>query len=159
MTKIMKASILLGGAVLCLFGALAWGGTVYKWTDAGGQVHYGDQKPLGVKSEALNINTGQAEDTAKSGEKEEFQGPAKTAGKKTSAPGDDGGQGKLQANAAKLAAQRKHNCQLARKNLQIIRDNGRIRIEDKNGRQRYLSPAEIQAKKNEFERIAKDSCN
>ena len=159
MTKIMKASILLGGAVLCLYGALAWGGTVYKWTDASGQVHYGDQKPMGVKSEALNINTGQAEDTTKSSGQGESQGQSRTAGAKTSAPQSDGGQGKLQANAAKLAAQRKHNCQLARKNLQIIRDNGRIRIEGKDGKQRYLSPAEIEAKKKEFERIATDSCN
>jgi len=158
MTTIMKAKVLLTGAVLCLSSMLATAGTVYKWTDASGVVHYGDQTPMGVHSQKLRVSTGQAEDTGKT-ESAKENSAGKDQSKAQAEKGKGNGKDNLEANAANLQAQRKHNCELARKNLQIIRDNGRIRIKGKDGKQRYLSPDEIEAKRKNFERIAKDSCN
>ncbi len=159
MTNIMKAKLLLTGAVLCLSSMLATAGTVYKWTDSSGVVHYGDQSPTGVHSQKLSISTGRAEDMNTPDTSADKESSDNGKGKDGKEQGNSDGKGNLEANAANLQAQRKHNCELARKNLQIIRDNGRIRIQGKDGKQRYLTPDEIEAKRKNFERIAKDSCN
>lgn len=148
----MKARALITAAILCLASSMAWSGTVYKWTDAKGQVHFGDQAPDGVKSEKMSIDTGTAEKMANPGLDNGSNSPSATEGSN----GDSGS--KNPSDTAAAEAQRKKNCEIAKKNLQVIETHGRIRVKEKSGKYHYLSPKEIQAQKTEYEKVVKQSC-
>lgn len=54
-----RAALALSGlALIVLTGAAQADGTVYKWTDAQGRVHYSDRPPADADAKAVPINTG-----------------------------------------------------------------------------------------------------
>lgn len=141
-------------AFLCLASSMSWSGTIYKWTDASGQIHFGDQSPDGVKSEKMSIETGKAEKMANPGGKNDGQSSAAAAptGSKPEANGQKTG------DTTTAEAHRQKNCDLAKKNLQILDNHTRVRIKGKDGKFRYLTSKEIQAKKTEYAKVEKESC-
>lgn len=148
----MKARALITAAILCLASSMAWSGTVYKWTDAKGQVHFGDQAPDGVKSEKMSIDTGTAEKMANPGLESGSNNQPESAvvnGKPSA---------KNLGEAAKANNQRQKNCKIAKKNLKILENHARIRIKGKDGKLRYLTPQEIKTKKSEYEQVMKENC-
>ena len=67
-TNAFPVAVLVRNAALCLAlllsgGALQAAG-VYKWTDADGNLHFGDKPPANVEADAVTVRTGQDEHTA-----------------------------------------------------------------------------------------------
>ncbi|MDX5297524.1 MAG: DUF4124 domain-containing protein [Gammaproteobacteria bacterium] len=146
----MKHAVLAGLMMAMLPMGVA-ASTVYKWVDEKGVVHYGDKQPTGTSSQTLNIRTpppaAPAEPTSDK--------PAEAASTPTA---DDPARRKLaEEMAAAEKKARQERCDAARKNLEIIANNARIRVEE-NGQQRYLTPEEIDARKAQFEKIVEADC-
>ncbi len=59
--------------VVALFTSSSTYAQAYKWVDANGQVHYGDQPPAKVKAEALHLRETQASDATSMQDSERIQ--------------------------------------------------------------------------------------
>jgi len=123
-------------------------GTIKKWVDEDGNVHYGDSPPVSAKTENIRVlsapsNPGKAlprlndsasEDTASSG------------------GGEDGNAGKVPADQAKEA------CDQAKDDLKVISSSSRIRLKAADGTTRYMTTEEIQDRKKQAEADIKQFC-
>ena len=133
------------GLALCLLTGSALAGSVYKWKDADGNVHYGDQQPQGLSSQRLNIHTGESSSSSGEGT------TGKDNSKASAATGD------ATQSAQKMGKAQADNCDAARKNLEIINSFSRITVEE-NGQKRYLTPDEIAQKKKGYQAIVDRDC-
>ncbi len=125
-------------------------GTIKKWVDEDGNVHYGDSPPVSAKTENIRVlsapsNPGKAlprlgdtgsEDTANGGD----------------AGGGAGGGGKVPADQAREA------CNAATEDLRVIRSSSRIRLKAADGSTRYMTTEEIQQRKEQAEADIKQFC-
>lgn len=123
---------------------------VYKWTDNSGNTHYSDIKPNEVTSEKLNIKTSNLNQTRKS--------PQSSAQEL-----DEDKAKELQDKAEKLQSQAQNDatktqCQNIRDNLKTLQENSRIKINE-NGALRYMSPEEIENKKQEYSQQIAEQCS
>lgn len=143
-----KLSLLLSLGLLALPYSALQAGTVYKWVDAQGTVHYSDKKPndqaqkLTVKSSGQTVTApdphAQLDELNRQQEIEQV----------------------AKAQAAEIAEEqklRKTNCEAARKGLETLNNHARVKIEE-NGNQRYLTPEEIVDRRQQFEQIVADNC-
>lgn len=148
----MPKNVLILAFLALLIPALAQAQSVYRWTDENGVTHYGDREPTGRAADKVNIRTGQS-----SGQ------PAQQSSPQEQVRALDEQQAEHTRRANETAAeearrkQREANCATARSNLQVLRTNARIRIEE-DGEQRYLTPEEIDTQTTRFEEIAAENC-
>lgn len=128
---------------------------IYKWTDAEGNVHYGDT-PVDVQAERLAIASKrtdpasvqamvQARSEARAAEAE-AQAAAAEAG-----PSDE----ELQAEAAERA----QKCSILRERLQKFINSRRLYREDEAGERTYLDDTQILAARERVEKQISDNCN
>lgn len=125
---------------------------VYKWTGQDGIVHFGDRQPVGQKSESIDIHTGAAKGGAENRPSPTERVKAMDAQKAQTAE-----EQKVNAVQEAQRKQREANCKTAKNNLDILSTNGRIKV-DENGEQRYLTPEEIDQKRQQFQAIADENC-
>lgn len=148
----MNGKTLMLAALMAVAPAQILASSVYKWTDENGVTQFGDRKPTGRQAEQVNIRTGTSENAGDIRPSPQQQVQALEEQQQESA-----------ANQAESAVerarqkQREANCETARANLEVISSNARIRIEE-NGEMRYLTPEEIDAKRQEFEDLAAENC-
>ncbi|GHD48477.1 protein of unknown function [Marinobacter persicus] len=149
----MNRKILMLAALMAATPALAYGQSVYKWTDEDGVTHFGDRQPSGNKVEQVNIRTSKP-----SGSGEARPGPQERLNELEKQR--QGEQQKREETAVEEARrkQREANCATARSNLEMINRNARIRAE-MDGELRYLTPEEIEEQRQKFEDIAEENCN
>ncbi|TBW50982.1 DUF4124 domain-containing protein [Marinobacter halodurans] len=147
-----KTGILLT-CLLSVSAFSATAGSVYKWTDENGVVHFGDQKPINKKSETVNVRSG----TSKADTGEARMSPQEKVDALDKSRADQAEKDKQSREEEAQAKQREKNCEIATKNLQTINSHARIKISE-NGEQRYLTPEEIQKKKDEFQKIIDEDC-
>lgn len=112
---------------------------IYSWIDEKGVTHYGKNPPKDVPSRLINAKTGHSEPVDYSG-----------AEKK-----DD----KTEGAKAAVAAPDPERCANARKNLQVLTTNPRVRTTDANGEQRFMTPEEMQAQVETMEQVIAAECN
>jgi hypothetical protein len=122
---------------------------VYKWTDENGAIHYSDIKPNKGSSEKLNIKTNNP-----SQERASPQSSAQALDQQKSK--------ELQAQAERLKSEtqnREQNsqCENARDNLKTLQENSRIKINE-NGDIRFLTPEEIEQKKQSYIKLISEQC-
>ena len=125
---------------------------VYKWTDQDGIVHFGDRQPVGQKSESIDIHTGAPRTGA-----ENRQGPVERVKAMQEQKAQTAEEQKVNAVKEAQRKQREANCKTAKNNLDILSTNARIKVEE-NGQQRYLTPEEIDQKRQQFQAIADENC-
>ncbi|HET8708413.1 MAG TPA: DUF4124 domain-containing protein [Pseudomonadales bacterium] len=141
---------------LSLVSGSAVAGKVYKWVDANGLTHYGEQPPVsgGVQTIRTSGTMPSDHDTAvknldeikkKIGEDAQARAKKKEQDDKQSQAGDE---------AAKL----KENCEQSRKNLKTLQEKSRIQMDLPNGEKKILSDEEKQAKVRENEDYLKNYC-
>ena len=114
--------------------------TVYKWKDASGRVHFGDQPGVSADAEELKVAPSQpaAEDDSEDAGDEEA-----TAAEGGDAPAGDQDKAARQAAAEKEQKKiREQNCQIARQTQQHNESLGRMYRVDANGERIYLSDEE-----------------
>lgn len=110
-------------------------GTIHKWVDENGNVHYGDAPPSSVKTENVRVQSAPS-NPGKKLPRLNLDGSGGQA-----AAGENGQQQQASGDQAKV------NCENARSDLLVIEGNTRIRLQEADGSSRYLTPAEIQQRK------------
>lgn len=106
---------------------------IYKWVDENGETHYGSKRPATTQSEKLNIRIKQPVLTKKTndGDKKSKKGSNKNESQAT------------ETETPQMSTKEKFRlCNQAKNDLQRIEARGRIRVRDKDGTARYLTPKE-----------------
>ena len=122
-------------------------GTIHKWVDEDGNVHYGDAPPVSAKTQDVRV-----------------QSAPSNPGKKLPRLNDgaDGQQGATGQTAEQgnetTAAQAKEACERARSDLLVIDSNSRIRLRQPDGSTRYLTEAEISERRSMAQEDIKNFC-
>ncbi len=115
-------------------------GSIYKWVDENGNVHYGSQRPAESSAEKMSVDMHAPQDTStynRPGQKDKTA-PADGAEGETAEKEKAEDEEKKPMTAAekkKLQAA----CQQARKQLATMQAKGQIRVRDKDGSTSYLS--------------------
>lgn len=129
---------------------------IYKWTDAEGNVHFGD-KPSGDNSQLMAINsrpTNRAEVRGQNTARAEARAEQKAAKAEAAAA--------EKVAAEELAAHeeaRAERCSKARQQMQKMVTSRRIYREDEAGERVYLDEVEMQAARNKVEGQIAEYCN
>ncbi|RMF15187.1 MAG: DUF4124 domain-containing protein [Gammaproteobacteria bacterium] len=136
-----------------LASAPTWAGKVYKWTDENGFVHYTDQKPQsGTIIKEMQIS-----------EPRYTPLPRPSAEKQTQALDKqqeiERVRAQQQAENERVEKLRKERCEAARKNLDILNSTARVRVEDKDGKDRFLTPEEIVERRQRYQDIINAECD
>jgi hypothetical protein len=130
----------------CLLGMLcnpALAAKVYTWTDTQGVTHYGEHPPKDVTAKIINARTGHSEPVpVETPATEEAQAQTQSADQ-------------VPTNQPRKDPER---CDIARKNLETLKGNARIRMPDGDGNMRLLSPEERDGKLAEMEKAIEESC-
>jgi hypothetical protein len=116
-------------------------GSIHKWTDEKGNVHYGDVAPVKTRSEDVRVlsapsNPGKALPRLNSTD--------------DSAQAENGnvGNGNAAGNDQEVSDEQASNiCASARADLDIINNSIRIKLQEPDGNIRYLNESEIAARK------------
>jgi Domain of unknown function (DUF4124) len=118
----------------------------YKWVDAEGNVHYSDKKPKDQSEiKSIKINTGKGSSPSTPVENNT---PAAEAALQQKADA-------LQSKKPKEEYAKQ--CASIEENMRKLAENSRVRIND-NGEMRYLTPEELTAKKDQYQKMYDDFC-
>ena len=116
-------------------------GSIHKWTDADGNVFYGDTPPVSANTEDVRVqsapsNPGKALPRLSS--------PGSSAAADSDTPTTDSN-GNIPADQAKIA------CDNAKQDLDVIGRSSRIKLKSSDGTTRYLTSEEIDERKTQAE--------
>jgi hypothetical protein len=139
-TDFMNYRVILG---CCLMVTLCQGvaaAKVYTWTDEKGVTHYGEHPPQGATAKKINARTGHSEPT-----------PTETPATPEKSPTPS-------AEQAPQSTKDPERCEIAKKNLETLKSNARVRVPDGNGNTRFLLDEERQSKVDETEKVIEESC-
>lgn len=112
-------------------------GTIHKWTDEDGNVHYTDAPPVSAKSETVRVQSAPS-NPGKPLPRLSTQGDS-------SADSNTGVDTAVNAKAAKEEAT--SICDRARSDLEIIRSSSKIKFNYADGTERYMSADEIEQRR------------
>jgi hypothetical protein len=137
--------------------ALPAGAEIYKWTDAQGNVHYGDQPPSSTIPKQFNPQTTKA---AEARAEEARRQAAEQAARKRLEQGKAREAASKQQAAGEEEARRKaENCQRARGNLEmLLRMNTRLTTVDARGQAQVLDAAARQTEMERANRAIAENC-
>ena len=123
-------------------------GSIHKWVDEEGNVHYGDSPPVSAKTEGVRVqgapsNPGKALPRLGSPDTSSAAGGSTDA----AANGDQ-----VPEDQAKLA------CDAAREDLKVIGSSSRIKLKSADGSTRYMTSEEIEERKTQAEADVERFC-
>ncbi len=146
----MRAASLLPCLLLCA--ANAAGAEMYKWTDAQGRTEYGQHPPSGVQAERLRRAPGPATPAARA-----------TPGEQLEALKQRQDEEHKQAAEARQdqqqAAQRKRQCENARKNIALLGKGGHHRVKMPDGSYQVMDDAFLQRELEKNRKAEKTFCD
>jgi len=149
------ASLLSTTTVLLLATGIAGASEIYKWTDAEGNLHYGD-RPSGAESEVrLQIAsrpTDPARIQAQATARNEQQALAREA--EANAPA-----GPSEEELRAEAEERAGKCSMYRERLERFVQSRRLYREDANGERVYLDESETQAARDKVQQQVEEYCS
>lgn len=142
--------------LLALLAAPA-GAEIYKWTDAQGEIHYGDQPPSSTTPKPFHLQTSEAAEVRAA---EARRQAADQAARKRLEQGKAREAASKQLAANEEEARRKaENCQRARANLEMLqRANLRLTTVDSQGQTRVLDAAARQAEMERASQAIAENC-
>lgn len=139
-TRELACALMLAGIVAAA--PAATGGEIYKWTDAEGNVHYGDRPTGAAEEERLAISSSPT-DRARVEANVQARREARTERAEAAAEAASG-----QPTEEELRAQeeeRARRCETSRERLQKFLISRRLYRHDENGERVYLDEAETEA--------------
>lgn len=150
--------IVLLTAALLLSGGYASASDIYKWTDAEGNVHYGDRPAEDVESERMEIQSRRTDPTrvaALAQARAESRSAARQQASAAPAASDE------MSPEQKRAAEEERigQCNTYKERLQLFVQSRRLYREDENGERVYLSEAEMQSARENVESKVEEYCN
>ncbi len=142
MNRITRPIIMLS-TLLMLASSYSNAATIYKWVDDKGVPQYSAMPPSDRPFEKIKSYSSSSKSSSNSDAKQKADSPAKAA---TQTP---------QVAASKKDPER---CAIAKRNLQTLKNNSRIKIKGEDGEMRFLDQQEIMDKRKESEQAVADSC-
>jgi len=134
---------------------------IYKWVDAEGNVHYGQQKPADGSSEKMDVQQYAPRDSSSY----KRPGDKSTNDDTDSAASDEADKKKQEPvkpeKKVETAAEKKRRlmaCSQARKNLSTMQSVGRVRSKDKDGNVTYMSQTQKEAKMSQAKSLISKHC-
>ncbi|MDH3761364.1 MAG: DUF4124 domain-containing protein [Gammaproteobacteria bacterium] len=118
-------------------------GSIHKWTDEEGNVHYGDSPPVSAKTEGVRVLS------APSNPGKALPRLSTSSGNASSAPVNNE---QVPEDQAKVA------CEKAREDLEVIGKSSRIKLRDADGNTRYMTSEEIEERKVQSEADVERFC-
>jgi len=129
----------------------SYAGSIQKWTDETGNVHYGDSPPARVKAETVDV----LRPPSNPGKPLPRLGTPKAEGKKTTPDSNnDAPEKPPETSAVKNATA----CAAARKNLDIINRSDIVRLRMPDGNERMLSDEEVKQRRARYQQEIKSYC-
>lgn len=152
----MKTNTLLVVAAVTLLALAtsATAGTVYRWVDGDGNVQFSETPPPGHDAETTEYRTGSS---APQQPQTADEAPPEDADEQPELDATEDAAEQPEVDAETLARRHERRCEAAREGLQIIEENPRLRIEE-DGEYRFLEPDEIDARRQEYQEAADESC-
>lgn len=149
MTKLFVFALFL--TVICTADA----GKVYKWVDENGQIHYSSTKPSDENAQTVKIRKA-PKVVAKKEMEEEPEEPAEAE-----EPVDPEAEKAAKNQMAKAdAANRKKQCEAARKNLNALNSSTRVAtVDEKTGARIMMTDAQRIKAFQQANKAVKDNCN
>lgn len=130
---------------------------IYKWVDAEGNVHYGQQRPSDANAEKLDIQQ-EPTTTFHSGKKDAVK-PNNTAQESEKKPEEEPAtEEKEKPETPAEKKQRLEACARAKKSLATMESIGRIRSKDAEGNYTYLSQQQKEAQMKQARDLIKKYC-
>ena len=131
-----------------IFSTSLFAGSIQKWVDDEGNVHYGDAPPVSAKTKEIKVigapsDPGRALPRLSTGS---------NANSKSSSTNKDDGS-KVPQDQAKTA------CEAARQDLKVISSSSRIKLKAADGSTRYMSTEEIKERRKASEEEVEKFCN
>jgi len=124
-------------------------GSIHKWVDDEGNVHYGDSPPAKVKTEGVRVQSAPS-NPGKALPRLSTTGSADpNATTSTGSPADDS---EVPEDQAKIA------CDNAREDLRIIGSSSRIKLRNTDGSTRYMTTEEVEERKTQAEADVERFC-
>lgn len=133
-----------------LFSSSLYAGSIHKWVDEDGNVHYGDAPPVSAKTESVRVQSAPS-NPGKSLPRLSNQGSGD--GTETASGTAAGDQPAVPEDQAKIA------CSHAQENLEVINRSSRVRLKAADGTERYLSTEEIEERKLAAQEDIERFCN
>ena len=124
-------------------------GSIHKWVDDEGNVHYGDSPPAKVKTEGVRVQSAPS-NPGKALPRLSTKSTAEN--KDTSSTGSPTGDAEVPEDQAKIA------CDNAREDLRIINSSSRIKLRNTDGSTRYMTTEEIEERKTQAEADVERFC-
>ena len=126
-------------------------GTIHKWTDEDGNVHYGDTPPVSTTSETVRVQSAPS-NPGKALPRLSTQDDSDSASANSGADnaGDSSG---VPADQSELA------CQRAKNDLKVINSSDRIKLQAADGTSRYMTSEEIDERKQQSQSDIDKFCN
>ncbi|MCP4471607.1 MAG: DUF4124 domain-containing protein [Gammaproteobacteria bacterium] len=124
-------------------------GTIQKWVDENGNVHYGDAPPVSAKSESISVQSAPSN-----------PGKALPRLPTEQADGATGTDSDAAADPGKVPDEQAQSiCESARNDLNIISTSNRIQLKQLDGTTHYLSADEIAERKAKSQTEVDRYCN
>lgn len=128
-----------------IFSTSLYAGSIQKWTDEEGNVHYGDTPPIDANATDIRV-TGVPSN------------PGKALPRLSGNDGDENSSGD-NANASGGAQDpAKATCDRAKKDLEVLNGNVPIRLKGAEGSETYMTPEQIEARRKSTEVDIKNFC-
>ena len=153
-----KRILVTAAAAVSLFGASAIAGEIYRYTDADGNVHYGD-RPSGADTEQrVAIASRRSTPAAAPSEDAEPEATVAVAPAETDA---QEAAAKKKTRSEKIAEQkaRDKRCASARAKLETLVTSRRLYRETEDGERQYLNDAEIDEARARAQELVQQHCS
>lgn len=144
-----SACVVLGGS---LFAALATASGVYKWVDDQGKVHYGDRPPAAAKPTEVEIEKKPVPSATDTGRQE------KTQRLLDAIESDREREKKAAAREAAISAQRKRNCAIAKRRVEILERANNVSTSGDDGERKYLNDNERASAMKQARQLVREWC-
>ncbi len=128
---------------------------VYKWVDAEGNVHYGQQRPAGMEAETLHVRPPSVSAEQRALELEKLKLKARLGSENQQPVAEEGGQ----ARTEMPEAVRRENCRIARSYMAALVQKRRVVRTDEKGNLVRLDDAERERQRQEVARQVEEFCN
>lgn len=155
-------TISLALCMVVAVGGNAIASDIYKWTDAAGDVHYGDRPSEDIEAERLDIKSRPTDRTqlaSVSRPSNDFrrQAPLVAPGADDPAPPEATGPSPEELRAA--AQERAKKCDQYKERLQTFVQSRRLYRQDENGERVYLNEEETQSARAKTQEKVEEYCN
>lgn len=144
----IKRPMIIASIAITLMAGNVMAKEYFKWVDDKGVTRYAEQPPAGVQAEKVNTYAGSSSN----------YDPNAAAAETEEARKEKAHKDELAAHTQKMEQAEKEKCAKVSEQRKVLTERGRVRMKDKEGNERVLTPEEQAAKIVELEKYEKEMC-